>query len=124
MVALVIKCSIRIDSSNFEFCIAKATGGSISCCIGGRFGNFTPNPDPECLPIPIPSNDPVYSNVNCMNFVRNTYGLNLDGTIPTSRQQVWILNHGNTNRKKINLVWNRTGERPYTLDRWFPNLRK
>lgn len=70
----------------------KGTGGAISCCIGGRFGNFTSNPHPECLPIPIPSNDPVYSNVNCMNVVRSSFGLNLDGTTPANREQVLFTN--------------------------------
>ncbi|XP_045034963.1 chorion peroxidase isoform X2 [Daphnia magna] len=63
------------------------------CCDGGRFGNVTANPNVECLHIPIPSNDPVYVNANCLNMVRNTFGLNLDGTTPSSRQQVNRLTH-------------------------------
>lgn len=68
-------------------------GKAISCCVGGRFGNTTASPHPECLQIPIPSDDPVYSNANCMNVVRSTYGLNLDGTTPSSRQQINALTH-------------------------------
>ncbi|KAI9560223.1 hypothetical protein GHT06_014237 [Daphnia sinensis] len=63
------------------------------CCDGGRFGNVTANPNVECLHIPIPSNDPVYVNANCLNMVRNTFGLNLDGTTPSSRQQINRLTH-------------------------------
>ncbi|XP_046655262.1 chorion peroxidase-like [Daphnia pulicaria] len=65
------------------------------CCIpaGARFGNASTNPNAECLHIPIPSNDPVYSNVNCMNMIRSTFGLNLDGTTPPAREQINSLTH-------------------------------
>lgn len=66
----------------------NSTGGTISCCDGGRFGNVTANPHPECLHIPIPNNDPVYSNANCINMVRNTFGLYLNGSTPRSREQI------------------------------------
>ncbi|XP_032794174.2 peroxidase isoform X6 [Daphnia magna] len=66
------------------------TGG---CCDGGRFGNVTANPNAECLHIPIPSGDPVYSNVNCMNMIRSTYGPRLDGTMPPHRQQINAITH-------------------------------
>ncbi|XP_046655293.1 peroxidasin-like isoform X2 [Daphnia pulicaria] len=68
----------------------RISGG---CCGGSQFGNTSTNLNTECLQIPIPSDDPVYSNVNCMNMVRSNYGLNLDGTTPTARQQVNALTH-------------------------------
>ncbi|EFX87542.1 hypothetical protein DAPPUDRAFT_221514 [Daphnia pulex] len=68
---------------------------TVGCCspAGARFGNASTNPNAECLYIPIPSNDPVYSNVNCMNFIRSTFGLNLDGTTPPTREQINTLTH-------------------------------
>ncbi|KAI9560225.1 hypothetical protein GHT06_014239 [Daphnia sinensis] len=66
----------------------NSTGGTISCCDGGRFGNVTANPNPECLHITIPSNDPTYANANCINMVRNSYGLYLNGSTPRSREQI------------------------------------
>nr|CAH0104885.1 unnamed protein product [Daphnia galeata] len=67
----------------------RISGG---CCGGGLFGNVT-NANAECLQIPIPSNDPVYTNANCMNVIRSNYGLNLDGTSPTAREQINVLTH-------------------------------
>ncbi|XP_057365506.1 peroxidase-like [Daphnia carinata] len=69
----------------------NSTGGTISCCDGGRFGNVTANPDPECLHIAIPSNDPVYTNANCINMVRTSFGLYLNGSTPRSREQISLL---------------------------------
>uniref|UniRef100_A0A0P5ACT7 Double oxidase: two peroxidase domains n=1 Tax=Daphnia magna TaxID=35525 RepID=A0A0P5ACT7_9CRUS len=66
------------------------TGG---CCDGGLFGNVKANPNADCLHIPIPSGDPVYSNVNCMNMIRSTYGPRLDGTMPPHRQQINAITH-------------------------------
>ncbi|XP_059350178.1 chorion peroxidase-like [Daphnia carinata] len=66
---------------------------TVGCCGGGLFGNVTANPNAECLHIPIPSNDPVYSNVNCMNMIRSSYGPRLDGSMPTRRQQINAITH-------------------------------
>lgn len=69
----------------------KDAGAGITCCAGGQFifiGNVKEKLHRECLPISIPSDDPTYNNVNCMNLVRNLFGLNLDGTTPVSREQV------------------------------------
>ncbi len=70
----------------------KGTGGTITCCSsGGQTGVTTASPlDAERLPISIPSDDPVYKDVTCMNFVRSKYGLYLNGTTPPSREQVKV----------------------------------
>ena len=63
---------------------------AVTCCSGaGLTGATTASPlDPECLPFSIPVNDPVYTNVACMHFVRSSYGLFLNGTTPPTREQV------------------------------------
>lgn len=76
------------QKTDHNFSFGKIAGG---CCDGGLFGNVKANPNADCLHIPIPSGDPVYRNVNCMNMIRSTYGPRLDGTMPTRRQQVCTL---------------------------------
>ncbi|XP_046655289.1 peroxidasin-like [Daphnia pulicaria] len=63
------------------------------CCDGGRFGNVTANPNPECLYILVPNNDPTYTNANCINMIRSNFGLYLNGSTPTAREQVNSLTH-------------------------------
>lgn len=72
------------DGTEFACCSTNITGTSVLTA-----------PHPECLPIAIPSNDPTYNpssigQQTCMNFIRSTYGNNLDGTAPRTRSHVSI----------------------------------
>ncbi|KAI9556896.1 hypothetical protein GHT06_016690 [Daphnia sinensis] len=82
-----------LDHDLTSTAIAKTSrGGAILCrCSGVSLGPA----HPECLPITIPTGDPVYSsqNVTCIHMVRSSFGLNLDGTTPISREQINALTH-------------------------------
>ncbi|XP_057373484.1 chorion peroxidase-like [Daphnia carinata] len=73
--------------------IAKtSSGGAILCrCSDVSLGLA----HPECLPITVPIDDAVYSsqNITCIHTVRSSFGLNLDDTTPTSREQINSLTH-------------------------------
>lgn len=76
--------------------ISAKSGQPINCCTGKYYGGtpIKPPPSPECAPIIIPSNDPIYNPngtpINtCMNYVRTQYQFQyLEGLNATSRQQV------------------------------------
>lgn len=82
-------------------CCIIDDGKGIDCCSTRHFGQFITLPDaahPECLPITVPSDDPLYNDpvsgrkekVNCMSFVRSAFGSNQNG--PTiNREQVIMI---------------------------------
>ncbi|XP_046656119.1 chorion peroxidase-like isoform X2 [Daphnia pulicaria] len=76
----------------------KSDGSAFLCCSAQQTGVNVAPPHPECLPIAIPRNDPVFNplgngQVTCMNFIRSTFGNNLDGTFPRMRSQINALTH-------------------------------
>lgn len=77
----------------------KSDGTEFACCSTNITGtSVLTAPHPECLPIAIPSNDPTYNpssigQQTCMNFIRSTYGNNLDGTAPRTRSHINALTH-------------------------------
>jgi peroxidase len=59
----------------------KGDESPYDCCSAmTKDANVTSQHHPECLPISIPSDDSIYSHVPCMNFIRSTYGKDLDGS--------------------------------------------
>lgn len=74
-------------------------GSFINCCSGPfTGGTVSPPPHQECLPISVPANDPAYNptgneGITCMNFVRSTFGSNLNGSPTFSRTQINSLTH-------------------------------
>ncbi|XP_046656130.1 chorion peroxidase-like [Daphnia pulicaria] len=76
----------------------KCDGSAFLCCSSEPTGDNVAPPHPECLPIGIPRNDPVFNplgngQVKCMNFIRSTFGNNLDGSVPRMRSQINALTH-------------------------------
>ncbi|EFX71633.1 hypothetical protein DAPPUDRAFT_111566 [Daphnia pulex] len=79
---------------------SQRDGSSYDCCSTTiKDGNGTSSlHHPECLPIAIRSDDPIYSllgssQLTCMNFIRSAYGNNLDGTSPGMRSQINSVTH-------------------------------
>ncbi|KAI9559965.1 hypothetical protein GHT06_013973 [Daphnia sinensis] len=78
----------------------KSDGSAYECCSKPQTGiDVSPLPHPECAPIAVPADDPKYNpvpsspGVTCMNFVRSTFGKDLDGNIPRQRHHVNALTH-------------------------------
>ncbi|XP_032794679.1 chorion peroxidase [Daphnia magna] len=78
----------------------KSDGSAVECCSRAQIGrDLFPPPHPECAAIMVPTNDPKYNpdpssaSVTCMNFVRSTFGKDLSGNIPRTRQHVNALTH-------------------------------
>ncbi|XP_046462981.1 chorion peroxidase-like isoform X2 [Daphnia pulex] len=72
---------------------SQRDGSSYDCC-----STTIEDGHPECLPIAIRSDDPIYSllgssRLTCMNFIRSAYGNNLDGTSPGMRSQINSVTH-------------------------------
>lgn len=82
----------------FTKVIANDNGTGIQCCSKPQIGQLvSPLPHPECLPVLVAKDDPLYNSgvatnnsqpiVDCMSVVRSQFGNNIDGSKPKTRQQ-------------------------------------
>ena len=97
---ICFKLSINIVYNICANCYCIDNGTGIQCCSKPQFGQLvSPLPHPECLPVLVAKDDPLYNSgaaansnqpiVDCMSVVRSQFGNNIDGSKPKTRQQVY-----------------------------------